>query len=210
MLFFFQDEFRGKGTTGRPYFDCGHNNAVWVSMDMIVYPPPTAGQHVPCDRNTGKHRGQHKPSSDSTAKQSFGQYTTTGASKSSRQGGIVSSVASRAWNLITGTTEVVGKDQQQYPTSKLYKLGDRVVIYSVKTEQPIKATVRWTGQVQSSKESAMPLTMVAGLETVSCMSVWFTYVCMYMLLHPCVRPLGLVCINLLLHNQGCDNEFISG
>ena len=139
-------------------------------MDMVVYPPPTAGQRVPHGQNTGENR----PSNDSTGKHSTGQYTTTGASKSFHQG----TVASRAWNFIAGSTEkIVGKDQQ-YPTSKLYKEGDRVVIYSMKTEQPIRATVRWTGRVQFSKESAMPSLMVAGLETVSCMSVWVR-VCIY-------------------------------
>ena len=172
-------------------------------MDMVVYPPPTAGQHVPHGntsdgksstgtkhtfvpgRNAGKHGGQHKQPDDSAGKHSSGQNTTTGTSKSSHQGGIVSNVgnvasnvASKAWNLIAATAEIVGKDQQ-HPTSKLYKEGDRVVIYSMKTEQPIKATVRWTGQVQFSKESAMPFVMVAGLETVSCMSLWHMYVCMY-------------------------------
>ena len=35
------DEYRGKGTTsGHPFFDCGRKNAVWVSMDMVIYPPP--------------------------------------------------------------------------------------------------------------------------------------------------------------------------
>ena len=204
LLFLQDDEYRGKGTTGIPYFDCGRNNAMWLSMDMVVYPPPTAGQHVPHGntsngkrltgtkhsfvpgRNTGK---QHKPPDDSTGKQSTSQNTTTGTNKSSRQGGFVSNagnmasnVASKAWTLIAGPAEIVEKDQQQYPTSKMYKVGDRVVIYSMKTEQPIRATVRWTGLLKFSRASAIPSVMVAGLETVSCMSVWFMYVCMCILL----------------------------
>ena len=109
VCYFFQDDdFRGKGTTGLPYFDCGCNNAVWLSMDMVVYPPPTTGQHVPhgntsngksstgtkqsfvSGQNTGKHRGQHKPSDDSTSQHSTGQSTTTETSKSSHQGDTVS------------------------------------------------------------------------------------------------------------------------
>ena len=187
LFFFFQaDEYRGKGTTGLPYFKCGCNNAVWLSMDMVVYPPPTASQHVPHgntsnrrkstgtkptfvpSRSTEKHGGQHKPSDDSTGKYSSGQNTTTATSKYSHQGGIVS----KAWNFIVGSAEIARKDQQQYPTSKLYKEGDRVVICSMKTGQPIRAIVRWTGQVQFSKESEMPSAMFAGLETVSYMSVW--------------------------------------
>ena len=169
MLFFFQnDKYRGKGTTGLPYFDCGRNNAVWLSMDMVVYPPPTAGRRVPHGQNTGENRGQHKPSDDSTGKHSSGQYITTGTSEFSHQAGIMSNVTSKVWDFVVGSTE---KDQQQYPTSKLYKLGERVVVYSMMTEQPIKATVRWTGQVKFSKESGMPLLMYAGLETVSYMSL---------------------------------------
>ena len=154
-------------------------------MDMVVYPPPTVGQHVPHGQNTGENRGQHKLSDDSTGKQSSGQYTTTGTSKSSHQGGMMSNVASKVWDFVVSPTE------QQYPTSKLYKLGERVVIYSMKTEQPIKATVRWTGQVKFSKESTMPNVMFAGLETVSCMSLWQMYImciCMFMdmyFLHVC-------------------------
>ena len=53
----------------------------------------------------------------------------------------------------------------------MYKEGDRVVIYSMKTWQPIRATVRWTGLVKFSQASVISLTMVAGLETVSCMSI---------------------------------------
>ena len=34
------DKYRGKGTTsGHPYFNCGYKNAVWVSMDMVIYTP---------------------------------------------------------------------------------------------------------------------------------------------------------------------------
>ena len=135
---------------------------------MVVYPPPTAGRRVPHGQNTGENRGQHKPSDDSTGKHSSGQYITTGTSEFSYQAGIMSNVASKVWDFVVGSTE---KDQQHYPTSKLYKLGERVVVYSMKTEQPIKATVRWTGQVRFSKESAMPTAMIAGLETVSCMSL---------------------------------------
>ena len=184
VYFFQNDKYQGKGTTGLPYFQCGYNNAVWVSLDMVVYPPPTAGQRVPHGQNAGENIGQHKPSDDSTGKHSSVQYTTRGTSKSSYQGGIVgnvaSNVASKAWNLIAASAEVAGR-QQQYSTSKLYKEGDRVVIYSMKTEQPIEATVRWTGEVQLSKQSAMPLAMVAGLETVSFMLVWYMYACVYIL-----------------------------
>ena len=191
FCFLQDDEYRGKGTTGMPYFDCGRNNAVWVSMDMVVHPPPTAGQHVPhgntsnernpsiskhsfvLGRNIGESRRQHKPFDDSTGKHSSSQNTTTETKKSSRQGGIVGNVASKVWNFLE-------KDQSQYPqyqTSKMYKEGDRVVIYSMKTWQPIRATVRWTGQVKFSKESATPYAIFAGLETVSCIFVW--YICVY-------------------------------
>ena len=202
VVIFQDDEYRGKGTTGLPYFECGHNNAVWVSMDMVVYPPPTTvGRRVPHGntsngkkstgtkqsfgpgQSTEKHGGQHKPLDN--GKNSTGQNTTVGSNKSSRQGGIVSNVgnmasnvasnvASKAWNLITGPTEVVEKDQQQNSTNKRYKEGDRVVIYSMKTQQPISAIVRWTGQVKFSKLSDQPSAMVAGLETVSCM---FEFLC---------------------------------
>ena len=197
MLFFFQDdEYRGKGTTGLPYFDCGRNNAVWLSMDMVVY-PSTAGRRVPHAQNTGENRGQHKPSDDSTGKHSSGQYTTN---KSSH-------LTSKAWNLIASSAEMVGikEPQQQYPTSKLYKEGDRVVIYSMKTEQPIKATVRWTGQVQFSKGSAMPLAMVVGLETVSCMSVW--YVCTSLCVYTCT---SCVCVCLYAIFSTCTSHFSEG
>ena len=189
-LFLQDDEYRGFGTTGEPYFYCGRKNAVWVSMDMVVYSPPTTGQHVPHrntsngkssagakhpGQNTGKHEGQQMPSDDSTGNNSTVQNATTESNKSSRQGGIIGNVASKVWNFF-------GKDQPQYPTSKLYKEGDRVVIYSMKAGQFIGATVRWTGQVQLSKESAMPLAMVVGLETVSCMFVWYIHVCVCMLM----------------------------
>ena len=176
-------------------------------MGMVVYPPPTtAVRRVPRGntsngkkstgtkhtfvpgRSTEKHGGQHKPFDDLAGKNSTGQNTTAGSNKSSRQGGFVSNVgnmasnvasnvASKAWNLITGPAEIVEKDQQQYLTSKMYKEGDRVVVYSMKTQQPISAIVRWTGQVKFSRLSDQPSAMVAGLETVSCMFEFFVFVC---------------------------------
>ena len=127
------DEYRGKGTTaGRPYFDCGRKNAVWVSIDMVIYPPDT-----PHGRTTSGN-SQHD---DNTAE------------KSSR----ASKIASKVMINFLKMPEMKNK------CSKLFKEGDRVVVYSMKDQRPIFATVRWTGAVQLSE---MLSVIFAGLESV--------------------------------------------
>ena len=53
--------------------------------------------------------------------------------------------------------------------SKLFKEGDRAVVYSMKDQRPIFATVRWTGAVQ---QSGMPSVIFAGLESVCQMNCY--------------------------------------
>ena len=55
------------------------------------------------------------------------------------------------------------KPEKKSECSKLYNEGDRVVVYSMKDQRPIFATVRSTGLVQ---RSGMPSVIFAGLESV--------------------------------------------
>ena len=176
------DEYRGKGTTnGQPYFRCTHKNAVWVSMDMVIYPPitttTTTGRRAP--RNT---RATSKPSSDSgqetprvhtpahkpspqTDQYVHVTHNDAEPQQGSKEGNTAKKMVSRAWKYLT--SHAVEAMEQQH--SEVFKEGDCVVAYSLKDQRPITATVRWTGMVRLSQESQVPKAMFAGLETVSCM-----------------------------------------
>ena len=183
VIYYVQDDaYRGKGTTsGYPYFRCGHKNAVWVSMDMVLYPPLTTttitGRRAPRkDSATSKpssdtgqqtpheHKTTHKPSPETdhyvhiTHNDTEPQQGSTEFSKAKK-------MAQRAWNYLTGNA-VEAMEQQ---CSEVFKKGDCVVAYSLKDQRPITATVRWTGMVKLSQGSKVPKVMFAGLETVSCM-----------------------------------------
>ena len=86
--------------------------------------------------------------------------TARGSSQhSDNAAGKHSGIASKVFNyLLTPETK--------RECSKLYKEGDRVVVYSMKDQRPIFATVRWTGSVQLSRQSGLPSTIFAGLESV--------------------------------------------
>ena len=70
-------------------------------------------------------------------------------------------VASKVFNYFM-------KPEGKLQHSKLYKKGDRVVVYSMKDQRPITATVHWTGAVQMSTQSEVPSVIFAGLEPVRC------------------------------------------
>ena len=173
------DQYRGKGTTsGYPHFRCAHKNAVWVSMDMVIYPPPTAttttGRHAPrINRATSKpssdtgqqtpreHKTTHKPSAETdhyvhiTHNDTEPQQGSTEFSKAKK-------IVVKAWNYLTGNA-VEAVEQQR---SEVFNEGDCVVAYSLKDQRPITATVRWTGMVKLSQDH-LPKALFAGLETVS-------------------------------------------
>ena len=178
------DEYRGKGTSGQPHFRCGHKNAVWVSMDMVIYPPlntttttAATGRRPP--RNT---RATSKPSSD-TGQQTPREHTPAHKpspetdhyvhimhndaepQQGSKEGNTAKKIVVKAWKYLT--SYAVEAMEQQH--SEVFKEGDCVVAYSLKDQRPITATVRWTGMVRLSQESQVPKAMFAGLETVSCM-----------------------------------------
>ena len=60
-------------------------------------------------------------------------------------------------------TNYLMKPEMENECSKLFKEGDRVVVYSMKDQRPIFATVRWTGAV---RKTGMPSVIYAGLESV--------------------------------------------
>ena len=176
------DEYRGKGTTsGQPHFHCGHKNGVWVSMDMVVYPPlPTTatGRHAPHNSTsaskpsygTGKqtshvHKTAHQHPSSET-----GQYVQLPRGDESHRSNIYKMMASKAWKYIAGI-EDKEQQQQQQQHSEAFKEGDHVQVYSLKDQRPITATVCWTGMVKLSCEGHVPKVMFAGLETVSCVLI---------------------------------------
>ena len=62
------------------------------------------------------------------------------------------------------------KPEMENECSKLFKEGDRVVVYSMKDQRPIFATVRWTGAV---RKTGMPSVIYAGLECMTKIYVHF-------------------------------------
>ena len=191
VIYYVQDdEYRGKGTTsGTPYFRCGRNNAVWVSMDMVIYPPTTnttTSRHAPhINRATSKpssdtsqqtpheHKTAHKPSPESDHYVHV-MHDDAEPQQGSREVSKAKKMASKAWNYLTGNAveekEPVNavEDKEQLQRSEVFKEGESVVAYSLKDQRPITATVRWTGMVRLSQEGHVPKAMFAGLETVSC------------------------------------------
>ena len=171
------DEYRGKGTTsGIPYFHCGHKNGVWVSMDMVIYPPltTTTGRRAPhnstATSKSSYDTGEQTPHVHKNAYQhptsETNQYVRVAHDvephQVSREGNkAIKKIASKAWKYLTGED----KEQQH---SEVFKEGDCVVAYSLKDQRPITATVRWTGMVRLSQVGHVPKAMFAGLETVSC------------------------------------------
>ena len=169
------DEYRGKGTTnGHPHFRCGYKNAVWVSMDMVVYPPTTTtGRHSTAAGKSSYDTGQQTPHVHKTARQHLSSETDqyvhiddTEPHQDSREVSKAKLMASKAWSYLT---RVEDREQQQH--SEVFKEGDCVVVYSLKNQRPITAIVRWTGMVKLSQEGHVPKAMFAGLETVSCMLI---------------------------------------
>ena len=193
------DEYRGKGTTnGLPYFRCGRRNAVWVPMDMVIYPPLTTTTVRRAPRinkatikpssDTGQqkpheHTPAHKPSSETDQYVHIKHYDAEpqkGSTEFSKAKKMASKAAVKAWNYLTGSYAVEDMEQQ---CSEFFNEGDSVVAYSLKDQMPITATVRWTGMVKLSQGSEVPKAMFAGLETVSCM-----------LMNLCINRIMCVCI----------------
>ena len=174
------DQYRGKGTTsGYPHFRCGHKNAVWVSMDMVIYPPltTTTGRRAPrngratnkSSSDTGQqtpreHTPAHKPSSE-TDQYVHITHNDAESQPGSKEVSKAKKIVVKAWNYLTGNA-VEAIEQQR---SDVFKEGDCVVAYSLKDQRPITATVCWTGMVKLSQECQVPEAMFAGLETVSSM-----------------------------------------
>ena len=148
------DEYRGKGTTiGHHYFRCGHKNGVWVSMDMVIYPPTTTGQHTPHNSTVASKSSYDTSQQTPHVHKTAHQYSSSALN-----------IVSKAWNYLTGN-DVEYKEQQR---SEIFKEGDCVIAYSLKDQRPITATVCWIGMVRLSQEGQVPKAMFAGLETVSC------------------------------------------
>ena len=124
-------------------------------MDMVVYTPGTGRpDQSSLDQPTGHAGSKHFPV--------ISRRASHDVSKSSHQSG-ASNVASIVKKFIVDKHKVL---EDKHHRSKLYKEGDRVVIYSMKDQRPITATVRWTGAVQMSKQSGLPSMIIAGLELV--------------------------------------------
>ena len=159
-------------------------------MDMVIYPPsppPTTTTNTNTTSTTTTtttvRRAPHfnkatsKPSSDS------GQQTPhkhTPAHKPSpetdqyvpvhlRHNDNAEPHDTRAKKIVSRAWKYLAQDKEQLQHSKFFKEGDRVVVYSLKDQRPITATVRWIGMVRMSQEGQVPKAMFAGLETVSCM-----------------------------------------
>ena len=153
--------YRGKGNSnGRPYFTCETNNAVFVAMDKIerksqwytdkptLHQPDTYEQKQP----------------DKVVEVQPGPTTRSQALKgaAAAKGGIVSNL-----KQLFGGAYIPDKiEMQTVAVDSKFKIGDRVVLQSVRGEV-ITGTVQYIGSVKVSKvvsESPIP---VVGVETVS-------------------------------------------
>ena len=142
------DKCRGRGTTsGQPHFNCGHKNAVWVSMDQLIY-----------GAGSSQSRDHRAPAKD--VKTSI---ESTAPPKSHCKKSLPD-ILSRTWKHVSSTAHAAVCKEHQSESS--FKEGDRVVVHSLlKNFRTFPATVRWTGQVQMSKQvKGAPLVMFAGLE----------------------------------------------
>ena len=127
-------------------------------MDMVVY-TSSSSRRAPCDQSS---LDQPSACAGSNHSPVAGRRASHDDSRSSRQSG-ASNVASKVKKFMVDKHKVL---EDKHHRSKLYKEGDRVVIYSMKDQRPITATVRWTGLVEMSKRSGLPSMIIAGLELV--------------------------------------------
>ena len=150
---------------------------------MVVYTPPGTGQYRPSDRTASLHSPHDSSNSPvtvhSAARDSIASSKTTQPNSAFK-------MASKVFNYL--------KPEGRSQRSILYKEGNRVVVYSMKDQRPITATVRWTGGVQMSKQSGLPSMIFAGLEPVRSISNCLLDYYLFLLLRILTSIFPTVCI----------------
>ena len=151
-------EHRGKGTTdGYPHFQCGDNNAVYVSMDKII---------MSKSEERKDQLGLRKENSPAlnTRSRTSDKPPDEGSTKKKEGKGILEKVKDKTKAFITGPP-IVAPDFTSRVDSQ-FSEGDRVVVQTVR-QKVITGTVRWVGPVKTSKEDGGIIVPVVGIETVS-------------------------------------------
>ena len=135
-------------------------------MDMVIYTPGSTGQQPSCGSTASGSSSSHSDQRivcDSSKSPVANRRAPRDSASSNTHPNSTFKMASKVFNYLKPEG---GKSQH----STLYKKGDRVVVYSMKDQRPITATVCWTGLVQMSKKSGLPPMIFAGLEPVRSIS----------------------------------------
>lgn len=185
FLLYFQDpNFRGKGTSdGSPYYNCGKDNAVYVTMDKIFKKANSKGSSTTSDVENlseknpitiePKLSGHSKSSNDRPADNL----------RSSRdKGKTLIEKAKDNWSKFTGfnnaTHASVPSDVPCEVPSR-FSSGDRVILQSAKGGI-VKGMVKWVGPMRMSRETGSLVISMIGIETVSGLVIEYTHTSTFM------------------------------
>ena len=150
--FIVQDkEHRGEATTdGSPYFQCGNNNAFYVSMDKIVMKKNVSGKN--------EEKPRLSPAQNTRSKSD--KQTSEVSKKDGGGGGFYE----KAKAILTGSP-TVQPDSTSHVDSQ-FSPNNRVIVQTVR-DKAITGTVRWVGPVKRSKLVGGIVIPIVGIETVS-------------------------------------------